>query len=104
MYQKVAFEDLLTNDTYKINSSGVTIFGKFDGFVKSHTLACFIDVVQVYDDIHYRMNLPGWFFPSCEFYRLVCEREMKQKYRDAFERRAVNQIVSHLIGHDGCYY
>ena len=106
MYQKVDFDDLAMNESYKINNGGFYQYGKFSGFGNpvATTLASFSELIQVYDGIQYRISLTAWFYPSCDFYRIVCEKEMKQKYREAFERRAVNQIVANLIGHGGNYY
>ena len=38
------------------------------------------------------------------FKRIIYEEEQILKYRIAFEKRAVNQIVASIVGHAGNYY
>ena len=38
------------------------------------------------------------------FKRFVSAEEMNAAYRAAFEKRAVNQIISSIVGHNGIYY
>ncbi len=53
---------------------------------------------------HTYFTVPHHFGADKIFKRIVEDAEEKAAYRAAFEKRAVNQIVGSIIGHDGDYY
>ena len=67
-------------------------------------LFIFENVERVYPDDTEILIGPKCFSTAMLFKRIVYESEQKKAYRDAFEKRAVNQIIGSIVGHAGAYY
>ena len=104
MYEPVEAEKLLVGKVYSINLGKSHHIGKFKRMVNenSYGYAEFSDVVKKENGVRFPIGYPfAWFYRTQSFYRKLSEEEVEQKYRRAFERRAVNQIISNMIGHEG---
>jgi hypothetical protein len=106
MYEQVAPENLLKDQLYRITLGKNYHVGRFNRIVdeNSHGYAEFTDVFKVIEGVYYPINYPAWIYLSDKFFRELREEEVARTYQDAFERRAVNQIVSSVIGHNVSYY
>ena len=72
------------------------------GFTQDSVI--FETVVRVYPGGTKQIRGSKCFSKDLVFKRIVNELEQRKAYRDAFEKRAVNQIVGSIVGHAGAYY
>ena len=111
MLQPVLFNNLIVGETYQIHvGQNYYYIGTFIQPVVLHVvehLGVFDEMRCVHRNANPRCFLspsPQYFRVNRMFYRHVDNLEIMQKYREAFERRATNQIISFILGHVVQFY
>ena len=110
LYQAISCDELEIDQYYAVRTNPTYYYiGKF---VKQHgELFKFYDTfVVLFGNRQIERakdpfdRSPLYFTNDKLFMRIVYEKEQKDTYRSAFEKRAVNQIVASIIGHAGEYF
>jgi len=98
MYEVLLFEEL--------KSGRYTIFvGRSHYYIGEFVSgARFKNVFAVFKEGYIRMFQDQYFVDTCVFHRFVSKEEIQKCYRNAFERRAVNQIISSILHHPFTWY
>jgi hypothetical protein len=104
LYQTVKAEELVCYNHYTIHAEERCYYtGTSMGLTDD--LAIFWNMVSVFPGRGViKMVSPQYFSKERLFKRIIYESEQKRAYRNAFEKRAVNQIIASIVGHGGAYY
>lgn len=110
LYQLVTADELNTWNYYTVhgeNQLGYYV-GQFVFLYKNENIAAFHHMKFVYyhGTLGNRPMVNRYYVEvkAKIFKRLVYNEEQRAKYRAAFEKRAVEQIISHVLGHRFFYF
>lgn len=73
-------------------------------FVSLGKAAQFKNIYATFPEGYVRMFQDQYFSENCVYRRDVSKEELKNAYRNAFERRALHQILSSLFNHPFLWY
>lgn len=111
LYKPTMFSELTSFVNYTIHVSEDHYYvGMCMGLITEPTLATFLNPRVVYKEKEGAAKRicirapPLYVSDKRTFKRIIYEKEQNAAYRAAFEKRAVNQIVSSIVGHAGDYY
>jgi len=101
MYQIVPFKELKPG-MYRIFVGRIQYY--LGDFVSLHNTAKFKNIVATFPHGYVKLYQDQFFGNTCIYHRIISKEEMLTAYRNAFEKRAVNQIISYLLHHTFLWY
>lgn len=73
-------------------------------FVSVGTVAQFKNIHATFPEGYVRMYQDQYFADNCVFKRFVSKEEQQKVYRDAYERKTLQKILSALLNEDFIWY
>lgn len=96
MYEVVPFIELKPG-SYRI-FVGKTQYYLGD-FVSLQSSAMFKNIIAYFPHGYVRLFQEQYFGNNCIYHRYITKEEQQRAYREAFERRALYQIMSSILNH-----
>lgn len=106
LFKPTKFSELERFVNYTIHFGDTHYIGMCTGKIDEPKLVAFLNVFDV-ESVPKTKTIrtpPLYVNDTRTFKRIIYKNEQIKAYREAFEKRAVNQIVSSVIGHWGDYY